>query len=337
MKRTDKISDSIEQLARDSNFSGVISVKRGDETVYSGAFGYRDIKNRVPNSITTRFGIASGTKLFTALGIGKLIESGDISLTTTVKEIDGSFEGFVDGRATILELLTHSSGIYDYFDEDQITDFETYTVEIPWSDLETPSDYLPLFKNRKSKFSPGDQYSYSNGGFVFLGIIIETITGQLYRDFISENVLQPAGMHDSGFYAFDDLPENTSSGYLEDLNTTNIYRLPIRGGGDGGMYTTAEDLHRFWRSLVSFKILSQKLTSTYLKTHREFDHIDGYGCGIYKKLDESRFSILGCDAGVGFFSTYVVADKTTISVLSNMTNGENSIVDLIISGIANGW
>jgi CubicO group peptidase (beta-lactamase class C family) len=180
------------------------------------------------------------------------------------------------------------------------------------------------------KFPPGVRYSYSNGGYVFLGMLIEKLTGMLYRDFIHKHILKAAGMHNSGFYAFNDHPENTASGYLEDRRTTNIYHLPLRGGGDGGMFTTTDDLRSFWDSLFSNRILSAELTKTYLNTHYRFNDTDGYGCGIYKRLDDSMFSIVGGDAGVGFDSRHLVQEKLTINILSNITNGENSIRDVVL-------
>jgi CubicO group peptidase (beta-lactamase class C family) len=320
----------LEQTAFETEFSGVISVFKDASTVFSKAFGYRDIKNKLPNTTGTIFGIASGTKVFTALGIGVLVDQGFISLGTTIREIDQEYTGFVDEGATLQHLLTHTSGIYDYYDEELEGDFEHFSVEIPWSELETPSDYYPLFKNKPMKFPPGERYSYSNGGYVFLGMLIEKLTGMLYRDFVHEHILKGASMHNSGFYAFNDLPENTANGYLEDRRRTNIYHLPLRGGGDGGMYTTTNDLCSFWDSLFSNKILSPELTKTYLKTHYTFNDADGYGCGIYKRLDDSMFSIQGGDAGVGFDSRYLVGEKLTLNILSNITNGENDINDVIL-------
>jgi CubicO group peptidase (beta-lactamase class C family) len=117
------------------------------------------------------------------------------------------------------------------------------------------------------KFRPGERYSYTNGGYVFLEMLIEKLTGVLYRNFIREHVLRAANMHKSGIYVFNDLSENTANGYLEDRRTTNIYQLPLRGGGDGGMYTTTDDLRAFWDSLFSNRILSEELTEAYLNTH----------------------------------------------------------------------
>ncbi len=321
----------IEQVAWETGFSGVVSIFRDASIVFSKAFGYRDMKNKLHNTTGTIFGIASGTKVFTALGIGVLIDQGLISLGTTIGEINPECTGFIDEHATIQHLLTHTSGIYDYYDEEIEQDYEHFSVPIPWSELETPSDYYPLFKGRAMKFRPGERYSYSNGGYVFLGMLIEKLTGRLYRDFIREHVLQVANMHRSSFYAFDDLPENTANGYLKDRKTTNIYRLPLRGGADGGMYTTTDDLRAFWDSLFRNRILSQELTATYLKTYCEFDATSGYGCGIYKLLDDSMFAIMGEDAGVGFYSRYVVREKLTINILSNITEGDENMSDVVPS------
>lgn len=326
----EELVQKIEQVASETEFSGVISIFKDSSTLYTRAFGYRDIKNHLPNTTSTAFGIASGTKFFTALGIGVLIDRGLLSLDTTIGEIDQEYVGFIEEHATIQHLLTHTSGIYDYYDEEIEQDFEQFFVEIPWYKLETPSDYYPLFKGQAIKFRPGERYAYSNGGFVFLGMLIEKLTGSLYRDFIREHVLQVANMHRSGFYAFNDLPENTANGYLEDRRTTNIYHLPLRGGGDGGMYTTTDDLCAFWDSLFSHRILSPKLTATLLKTHYTFDTVSGYGCGIYKRLDNSMFAIEGGDAGVGFDSRYVMSERLTINLLSNITNGEEAMRDIVL-------
>jgi CubicO group peptidase (beta-lactamase class C family) len=180
------------------------------------------------------------------------------------------------------------------------------------------------------KCRPGERYSYSNGGYVFLGMLIEKLTGRLYRDFIQEHVLKAARMRRSGFYAFNDLPENTANGYLEDRSRTNIYQLPLRGGGDGGMYTTTDDLRAFWDSLFSYRILSEGLTKTYLSMQVRIDDTWGYGCGIYRQLDESVFSIAGGDAGVGFSSRHLLPEKLTVNVLSNITNEAGAMRDAIL-------
>ena len=323
--------DQIEQVARETDFSGVVSIRHVDYQLCEQAFGYRDILNQALNSPATRFGIASGTKFFTALGIGRLIDQGRLKLETHMGELSCDYAGFIAPGATIRHLLTHTSGIYDYFDEEVEQDFDNFFVSIPWYRLETPSDYWPLFEGQAAKFEPGERFSYSNGGYVFLGLLIEKITGQRFRDFMQEQVFQTAHMPQTGFYALNNLPANTAVGYLKDRQTTNIYNLPIRGGGDGGLFTTAADLRSFWQHLFSNRILSPELTALFLQTHERFNDQTGYGCGLYKRLDDSMFSIVGGDAGVGFDSRYFVHQKITVSILSNITNGEEDLREVIMA------
>jgi len=325
-----ELISKLEQTALETDFSGVISIFKHTASIFNKAFGYRDIKNELPNTTSTIFGIASGTKVFTALGIGKLVDQGVIALETTIREIDPEYTDFIAPHATIQHLLAHTSGMYDYYDEEIHHDWDNFFLDIPGYQLETPSDYYALFENQAMKFQPGERFSYSNGGYVFLGMLIEKLTGRLYRDFILEHVLQAAHMHNSGFYAMNDLPANTANGYLEDRKTTNIYQLPLRGGGDGGMFTTTDDMCSFWDSLFSYKILSKELTDTYLSTHHAFDDVVGYGCGVYKRVDNSMYMLEGGDAGVGFNSRYFVADKMTVNILSNITDGEEDMRDVVV-------
>ena len=111
-----ELINRIEQTAAEIAFSGVISVFQDASTVFNKAFGYRDVKNKLPNTTDTRFGIASGTKVFTALGIGVLIDQGQIALDTPISAIEQAYTGFIDEDATIPHLLMHTSGIYDYYD-----------------------------------------------------------------------------------------------------------------------------------------------------------------------------------------------------------------------------
>lgn len=335
MNNIDRLIEEVHMKTEETSFFGVVSIFHGDEPLYEEAFGYADIAETRLNNVNTRFAIASGTKFFTALGIGTLIDAGRLSLGTTIKEIFGKDLSYVDSRATIAHLLSHTSGIYDYYDEELDIDCENYFVDIPWFQLETPLDYLPLFEGKQPKFTPGDRYSYSNGGYVFLGIILEKITGQLYRDYIHENVFVPAGMTESGFFPFTRLPENTAWGYKPNKDGTfytNIYNLPIRGASDGGLYTTLGDIRRVWKSLFEYKILSEKLTEDFLVPHAVINDRFRYGYGVYirKHLDMDMVFFGGGDAGVGFDSRYIREKNLGITVISNITDGEEQIRKVIL-------
>lgn len=327
------IRSKIDKYAQDNNFCGNISIYRKQNSVYHNSFGYRDISNKIPNNSNTIFGMASGTKIFTSLGIIKLIELNLIELTTTVYDIFQSDLGFIHSKATIKQLLTHTSGIFDYYDEELITDFDNFTVEIPWFRLETPSDYLPLFELKKMKFNPCDRPSYSNGGYVFLGIIIEKLSGQTYRDFMNENIFEPLNMKFSGFYAFNSLPENVATGYISKGKKllTNIYQLPIRGGGDGGMYTNSSDMLTFWTKLFCNELISETHLEKVFRHEVEIFKSQKYGFGVYISEFEKHecYFAAGSDVGVGFTSLYVPEIELNINVFSNMSDGDKDIIDFI--------
>lgn len=319
------LTQELDSYLKDCDFSGVISISNPKEITYQKGFGFQHLTHQVPNNPDTKFGIASGTKTFTALGMGILIDQGKVALNTAVSDIDPEFQGFIDPSATILDLLTHQSGMFDFYDEEIIEDFDNFFVDIPWYHLASPNDYMPLFVDRAMKFKPGERFAYSNGGYVFLSILIERIAKVSFFDFIDAHILQPAGMTHSGFFATNDLPPNTALGYLADHRTTNIFNLPIRGSGDGGMYTNAQDLQRFWAAFTSGQLLSTELTDVFTRTYHQFNEHYGYGCGVYKRLDNSKFSISGSDAGVGFSSSYSSKSGLVISILSNRTDGELDI------------
>jgi CubicO group peptidase (beta-lactamase class C family) len=135
--RLEKVLDtSIEEYA----FSGVISISRRDTLLYERSAGYADLSNKVANTLETRFGIASGTKFFTALAIGKLIEAGKLSFSTRLKDCIALDFPRYSQEITIRHLLTHTSGIPDYYDEEKITDFDNFVLSIPWYELRGPGE-----------------------------------------------------------------------------------------------------------------------------------------------------------------------------------------------------
>lgn len=324
----------VREKAKETSFSGVVSIFQSGNELYNEAFGYADIANARKNTVSTRFGIASGTKFFTALGIGVLIDQGRLTLDTRIHDIFQQELTWIDKQATVGHLLTHTSGIFDYYDEEVITDFDNFYVDIPWYRLETPLDYLPLFEGQPVKFLSGERFSYSNGGYICLGMVIEKLTRVSYRDFIQTNIFSPANMLDSGYFAFNQLPEQTANGYVESEDgsyKTNIYNLPIRGASDGGAYTTSLDLLHFWSALINYKILSLSLTRQFLSPQVSISERTKYGYGIYisKIKGSDSFFFAGGDAGVGFVSRYIPESDLQITLFANKTNGEEEIDEVV--------
>jgi CubicO group peptidase (beta-lactamase class C family) len=319
----------LEAIATETEFSGVIQVRRDGQDLYQNAFGYADRGNRILNTLDTRFGIASGTKFFTTLAIGKLIEAGKLDFSSKVAElIPWDFQHY-SREVTVRQLLTHTSGIPDYYDEEKVDDFDNFTVAIPWYELKGPRDYLAVFPDEEMKFTPGERFSYCNSGYILLGILIEEISGMPYRDYVEKEVLRPAGMERSGYFAMNKLPEGTAFGYVEEENgwRTNIYNLPVIGASDGGAYTTIYDIERLWDAFWDYKILSKEMVQIYTGPFVEATSEGAnkfYGHGIWVRkgagLDTEEY-IIGEDAGVSFYTGVTRAKKLLVTVMSNTTKG----------------
>jgi len=322
---TDLLDASLETHA----LSGVVSIRRHDQVLYQRAAGYADRSNRVANTLDTRFGIASGTKFFTALAVGKLIAAQELSLSTRLQDCLALDFPHYPPEITIRHLLTHTSGIPDYYDEEKVTDFDNFFVSRPWYELKGPRDYLSVFPDEPMKFPPGARFSYSNGGYILLGVVIEEVTGLPYQRYVEQAVFKPAGMLRSGFFAFNQLPEQTALGYIEEAGgwRTNIYNLPIVGASDGGAYTTAGDLAILWKAFWNNEILPQDLVemyaAPYVKAETEGEGAY-YGHGLWIDLGpggQPEVYFVGGDAGVSFRSSVKRASGLQVSVLSNTTDG----------------
>ncbi len=324
-----EFAQTLDSAIAAKSFSGVVSVTFQDAICYQKAFGYAERSNKLENQVGTRFGIASGTKFLTALAIGKLIDGKKLSFETKLKDcLAYPFPNY-SAEVTIGQLLNHTSGIPDYYDEEKITDFENFALDIPMYALKALADYLPAFPDEPMKFIPGTQFSYCNGGYIVLGLVIEEITGMNYQNYVTQEILQPIGMVQSGFFWLNQLPEKTAVGYLEDATgwRSNIYNLPIVGGSDGGLFTTVQDISVLWNAFFEFRILSKELVEIFsqpsVKVESEGEDIY-YGYGLWINQDEHKNQevyILGGDAGVSFKSGINRAKNLQTTIISNTTSG----------------
>jgi CubicO group peptidase (beta-lactamase class C family) len=242
---------------------------------------------------------------------------------------------------TIRHLLTHTSGIPDYYDEDKVSDFDNFTVNIPWYELRGPRDYLALFPDEEMKFTPGERFSYSNGGYILLGVVIEELTGRKYQDFVEQEIFQAIGMHQSGYFALNKLPEKTALGYVEEEAgwRTNVYNLPVVGASDGGAFTTVGDLVTLWAAFWGGEIVSKELVDLYAASYVNVETEGAntfYGHGLWIREDAGRereVLILGGDAGVSFQSSQHQNAHLQVTVISNTTNGAWPLLRVIGSAL----
>lgn len=307
-------------------FSGVIFIRENDQIVLAKGYGMANKAEAIPIRVDTRFGVASGAKIFTAVAICQLVEQGLLTFETFVKDcLTIPFSQF-DPAITIHHLLTHSAGIPDYFDEEVMDDFEALWQDHPMYRFRKPQDFLPLFQNGPMKFKPGEKWSYNNAGFIVLGLVVEQVSGMPFTRYVEENIFDKAGMSDSGYFAMDRLPDRTAYGYLpegEDQWRTNIYAVPIIGGPDGGVFTSGPDMAKFWDSLLGNKLLnkttSEKMLFPHLATEwKAPDLYYGYGVFIvYRQNKVIAYHVEGSDPGVEFFSIVYPDKKIEYTITAN--------------------
>ncbi|WP_026908649.1 serine hydrolase domain-containing protein [Paucisalibacillus globulus] len=326
------IDRKVEEIVSEVGFSGVIKVHHHDEVIHESVFGYSNRSDQLENMLNTRFGIASGCKIFTAVGIGILVDEGKISFQTKLSECLDVYFPHYSKDITIHHLLTHTSGIPDYFDESVMEDFAELWLERPMYTMRSPKDFLPMFQNREMLFQPGERFHYNNAGYIVLGLVIEQISGMNFTDFVETKVFAKAGMNHSGYFSLDQLPKDTAIGYIDDEESgawkSNIYSIPVKGGADGGAFITASDMMKFWDALVGNKLLSEGITKKFLTPHVESDEDEYYGYGIWMNKQEGKIirqHVMGYDPGVNFHAA-VYPDGHKVVVTSNKSDGAFDIM-----------
>ena len=311
-------------------FSGVVRVDRGDEVEFVKAYGFAHRGWEIPNEVDTRFGVASGTKGLTALTIMSLVEEGLLTLTTTARSVLGDDLPLIDDAVNVEHLLAHRSGIGDYYDEDIVREPLDYVSPVPVHELGSTEDYLRALGGFETKFPPDERFSYSNGGFVVLALIAERASGTPFHELVVERVCEPAGMVDTEFLRSDELPGRTALGYLaEDGPRTNVLHLPVRGSGDGGIFTTAADVSALWTAVFAGRIVSTDVVAEMVQPRSEVPSPTQparYGLGIWLHPTRDLVELHGSDAGVSFQTVHDPRERFTYTVLSNTTDGAWPIV-----------
>ena len=323
------LSDELRAIADETDFSGVVVISRAGEQLGELSRGWAHRAHRIENALETRFGIASGTKGLTALTTVALVEYGDLGFDTTLTSLIGDALPLVDPAVTIEQLLGHTSGVGDYLDEEEEGDVEDRVLRCSADELETPADYLPHLDGHPQKSVPGERFAYNNSGYVMLSIAVEAATGHSFYDLVHDLVLEPAGMVDTDFLRSDELPNGAAAGYLRN-GRSNIFHLPVRGAGDGGVYSTAGDMKRLWSALFEGRIVSPELVESMVDPRHDAS-ADGlrYGLGFWLRPDRPTVMLEGMDAGVSFRSAHDRPSGLTYTVISNTSSGAWPLVRLL--------
>ncbi len=266
----------LQQMTSADKFSGAVLVAKNGQQVFAQAYGLADREHHLPNTLHTRFGMASMDKMFTAVATLQLVRAGKLKLDDPIRKYLTDYPNQeLASKVTIRQLLSHTGGTGDFFGPE----FESHLLE-----LHTHEDYIRLFGSRPLRFEPGSRFEYSNYGFVILGAVIDRVSGQNYYDYVRDHVYIPAGMTSTA------LPEpgpqpvpDLSLGYTKrGGNTWHTDRTSpqFRGTAAGGGYTTVGDLLHFANALQGNKLLEARDTELLTTGHTGMPIGGHYGYGF---------------------------------------------------------
>jgi CubicO group peptidase (beta-lactamase class C family) len=281
-----RIDTLLDAYAKHMAFSGSVLVARHGEVLSNKGYGFKNISEKTLNDSNTIFQIGSITKQFTAAIILQLQEKNKLSLQDKLsKYIPDYSKG---DSITIENLLTHTSGIYNYTNN---RDFMQKGSILPIN----RDSLIALFKYKPLDFPPGTKYSYSNSGYILLGYIIEKVTGKPYFQVLHDNIFGPLHMTHSGFDFKGLASTDKATGYM---NPSTGLKAEIVDSSvsfaAGAIYTTAGDLYKWDRALYTDRVVSQS------SLQKAFSpHLANYGYGwsmdsVYgKKVVEHGGGIFG--------------------------------------------
>ena len=328
----------IEAKATALHFSGVALIaRRGRTTTYTS--GVEAGPGSAPITVGSQFNLGSASKMFTAVAVAQLIEAGKIGLDDPIGRYVGGLMPAAS-KVTVQQLLSHSSGLGNYFTPENL-----HTIE----DAHSLRDLLPLVVKDSPAFTPGSRFAYSNSGFLLLGLLIEQVSRQSYIDYLRQHIFSPAHMvatsmepgprkllaigmtamqppagpvskHGARFVArASDTPSATPAVLLPSAAAM------MRASSAGGMYSTASDMKNFFSALLAGRLISPVMLKT-LVTPRfiivpakegrpEVDYGFGFGTGFFH-----RHRWFGHNGGLpgGNAETNVFPDDVvTIEVMAN--------------------
>ncbi len=300
-----EIERHVAKAAADDRFSGVALVARGDRVIFNKAYGLSDKSNSTPNKLDTKFNLGSMNKMFTSVAIAQLVQAGKLSYDSTLAKALPEYPNKeIAAKITVHQLLTHTSGLGDFFKPEFFQNREKYR---------NPKDYFPIFANDALRFEPGKDWSYSNAGFIVLGAIVESVSGQNYFEYVRDHIFTPAGMKDSASYAVYDIVPNLAMGYTRFDNgdplgieprRNNVMTLPMQGSSAGGGYSTAPDLLRFAQALRANKLITAELTEKVTSGKVDTPMGAKYSYGFIEEMIEGK-SVRGHSGGAPGINSYL--------------------------------
>ncbi len=307
-----KADQYLQARATSGSFIGMVLLAKDGETLFSGGYGFANEELRIPNTAAIRFPIASITKTFTATMVLQMQRRGLLSINDPlcryVKPCPTTW-----GDVTLRHLLMHTSGIPNYASGPGFID----KMRVGRS----REEIVDSFRDQPLDFAPGARYSYSNSGYFLLGVVLEEVGRKPYADLLSELILQPLGMRDTGYDADLLEPQVRAAGYVPD-GADNAIAHEVHSSwlfAAGGIYSTVDDLLAWDRALYSDTLLPRaELEAMWDPAHGAY----GYGWQILAPSPQSLNRPLVFHAGgtVGYSTDLLryPTERVTIIILANM-------------------
>lgn len=313
-----------------------VMVIRDGKVLFKKAYGLANLEEKTPCATDTNYRLASITKQFTAAAVMLLVERKKLSYDSTLSDL---FPGFpVYGRQiTVRHLLNHTSGLTDY--EDLITKETT----APLKDAQV----LELLKReRGTYFPPGTKFQYSNSGYAMLALIVEAVSRMSFATFLEQNVFEPLGMRDTVAYekgisnvrrrAYGYGKRADGAGGFENKDQS----LTSSVLGDGGVYSSVEDLYKWDQSLYTDRLLSRaSLREAFTPGVKINDQGEGYGFGWFTETYRGLRTVWHYGSTTGFRTAIerFPDQRFTVIVLVNRNEADahllaRKLVDLYLFG-----
>lgn len=296
-----------------------LAVVRDGAIVKAQGYGLANVELNVPVKPETLFESGSVGKQFTATAVMMLVEEGKIALDDKITKY------FPDAPAawreiTVRNLLSHTSGIPDYTGEDTSGNEHVLNFRQDY----TEDQLVKMAEGLKPIFKPGEKWSYSNTGYVLLGVLIHRVTGEFYGDFLQQRIFKPLGMTSTRIISEADIIPNRSSGYRlvnGELKNQEWVSPSLNTTADGSLYTSVLDMSKWDASLYTEKLLKKSSLDEMWTPMRLNDGQNAeYGFGWFLHSANGHRLIEHAGSWQGFttqISRYV-DDKLTIIVLTNL-------------------
>jgi CubicO group peptidase (beta-lactamase class C family) len=322
-----KIDRALSSLTEREAFTGAVLVARNGKVLLRQGYALADRDKNLPNTSQTKYRLGSITKQFTAMAILMLQAQDKLNVRDPIcrylPECPATWQDI-----TIHHLLTHTSGIQNF------TNFSDY--EATKATPSPPEQTIARFKDKPLDFQPGEQWSYSNSGYILLGTIIEQASGQSYEAFLQGSIFEPLQMKDTGYDHNDDSLAMGYTGFYGHWEKADTIDMTIPYAA-GALYSTVEDLYRWDQALYTEQLISPELLDLMFTAHAEMPGPGlsyGYGWGVGEM---NNHPAVGHGGGIDGFATEIrryIDDKITIIILSNRdTTGVASTADLIAQAV----